>query len=225
MGTAGRSHDGSCAAAVFSCPFQDRHRHALGGLGNGIIRREHLHPARHHLCDGHAGLHHLRQQVQHGLLDLGQRLLADQGCCGASVSAAAEVPSHHRDVDVVGCAARYKLHAPVERDGTRRRFGLTVPARLADPVAAAARTFDLHLQGFGCWADKYSHGSYWTFLTRDPVDLYESGKHGRVDYATVRDLPLMTDERHSLLPYLSRNPMPTFDAPEGGRITRPPLVR
>ena len=96
---------------------------------------------------------------------------------------------------------------------------------LSPMVKAAARAFDLHLQGFGCWADKYSHGSYWTFLTRDPVDLYESGKHGRVDYATVRDIPLMTDERHSLLPYLSRNPMPAFDAPEGGRITRPPLVR
>ena len=96
---------------------------------------------------------------------------------------------------------------------------------LSPMVKAAARAFDLHLQGFGCWADKYSHGSYWTFLTRDPVDLYESGKHGRVDYETVRDIPLMTDERHSLLPYLSRNPMPTFDAPEGGRISRPPPVR
>jgi hypothetical protein len=31
----------------------------------------------------------------------------------------------------------------VERDGTRRRFGLTVPAEFADPIAAAAWTYDL----------------------------------------------------------------------------------
>jgi hypothetical protein len=34
-------------------------------------------------------------------------------------------------------------NAPVERDGTRRRFGLTVPATIQDPLAAAAWTFDL----------------------------------------------------------------------------------
>ena len=59
-------------------------------------------------------------------------------------------------------------------------------------------------------------------MTRQPMDLYESGKHGRVNYETVKDIPLMTDERHSLLPYLSLKPMPDFDAPEGGGITRPP---
>jgi hypothetical protein len=34
-------------------------------------------------------------------------------------------------------------NATPERDGTRRRFGLTVPADIPDPVAAAAWTFDL----------------------------------------------------------------------------------
>jgi hypothetical protein len=34
-------------------------------------------------------------------------------------------------------------NATPERDGTRRRFGLTVPADCPDPVAAAAWTFDL----------------------------------------------------------------------------------
>jgi len=34
-------------------------------------------------------------------------------------------------------------NATVERDGTRHRFGLTVPAQISDPVAAAAWTFSL----------------------------------------------------------------------------------
>ena len=34
-------------------------------------------------------------------------------------------------------------NATPERDGTRRRFGLTVPADMADPIAAAAWTFNL----------------------------------------------------------------------------------
>jgi hypothetical protein len=34
-------------------------------------------------------------------------------------------------------------NATEERDGTRRRFGLTVPAHIGDPVEAAAWTFGL----------------------------------------------------------------------------------
>ena len=34
-------------------------------------------------------------------------------------------------------------NAAVERDGTRRRFGLTVPATCETPLEAAAWTFDL----------------------------------------------------------------------------------
>ena len=81
---------------------------------------------------------------------------------------------------------------------------------LSPMVKAVAREFGLHLQGFGCWADKWNIGSYWTFLTREKADFFIEGKHGRVDYAKVKDVPLMTDERHSLLPYISLNPMPEF---------------
>jgi hypothetical protein len=93
---------------------------------------------------------------------------------------------------------------------------------LSPMVKAAAKEFDLHLQGFGCWADKYSMGTYWTFLTRKPLDLYIEGKHGRVDYREVKGIPLMTDEKHSLLPYLSMDPMPNFDGRnETDKIIRP----
>ena len=82
---------------------------------------------------------------------------------------------------------------------------------LSPMVKAIARDFKLHLQGFGCKADRWSHGSYWTFLTREPRDLYIPGKHGRVDYGKIEDIGLMTDERHSLLPYVSLDPMPEFE--------------
>lgn len=81
---------------------------------------------------------------------------------------------------------------------------------LSPMVKAAAKAFNLHLQGYGCWADKWSIGSYWTFLTRERADFFMEGKHGRVDYAKIKDIPLMTDEMHSLLPYISMNPMPDF---------------
>lgn len=82
---------------------------------------------------------------------------------------------------------------------------------LSPMVKAIAKEFNLHLQGYGCWADKWNIGSYWTFLTREPADFFIKGKHGRVNYDKVKDMPLMTDEKHSLLPYISMNPMPKFE--------------
>ncbi|GLZ02822.1 hypothetical protein Acsp03_02890 [Actinomadura sp. NBRC 104412] len=35
------------------------------------------------------------------------------------------------------------VNGSVERDGTRRQYGLTVPGSIGDPVAAAAWTYDL----------------------------------------------------------------------------------
>jgi len=70
---------------------------------------------------------------------------------------------------------------------------------------------NLHLQGYGCFRDKFNMGSYWTFFTREPADFFIEGKHGRVDYSKIRDMPLMTDEKHSLLPYVSLDPMPAFE--------------
>ena len=39
-------------------------------------------------------------------------------------------------------------NATVERDGTRRRFGLTVPASVRDPLAAAAWTFGVEREQY-----------------------------------------------------------------------------
>ena len=92
---------------------------------------------------------------------------------------------------------------------------------LSPMVKAVSKEFGIHLQGLGCWADKYSHGSYWTFLTRQPVDFYNAEKHGKVDYARVKDIPLMTDERHSLLPFLSFDPMPYTEKAEPDAAKHP----
>jgi len=67
------------------------------------------------------------------------RSVPDPGNPGYSL-ALYEVPERifEEPVRVLLCA-----NATAERDGTRRRFGLTVPADISDPVAAAAWTFDL----------------------------------------------------------------------------------
>lgn len=82
---------------------------------------------------------------------------------------------------------------------------------LSPMVKAIAKEFNLHLQGYGCNPDKWNIGSYWTFLTREPADFYIKGKHGRVDFDKIKDIEVMTDEKHSLLPYISMNPMPEFE--------------
>ncbi len=85
---------------------------------------------------------------------------------------------------------------------------------LSPMVKAVAKEFNLNLQGFGCWADKWNIGSYWTFLTREKKDFFIKGRHGIVNYDKVKDIPIMTDEKHSLLPYISANPMPEFEQPK-----------
>lgn len=82
---------------------------------------------------------------------------------------------------------------------------------LSPMVKAAAKEFGLHLQGFGCWADKWSIGSYWVYFTREKADFFIEGKHGRVNFDKIEDIPMMTDDKHSLLPYLSTKPMPDFE--------------
>lgn len=73
------------------------------------------------------------------LTQVGNRV-ADPGNPGHTI-ALFDVPEQIYDepVRVLLCT-----NATEERDGTRRRFGLTVPASICDPVAAAAWTFGLN---------------------------------------------------------------------------------
>jgi hypothetical protein len=73
-----------------------------------------------------------------GLAQVGEPV-ADPGNPGQTLTL------HDVPADVFSSHVRVLLctNGTVERDGTRRRFGLTVPAGLADPIEAAAWTYGL----------------------------------------------------------------------------------
>ena len=74
-------------------------------------------------------------------------------------------------------------------------------------VKAMANEFKLNLQGiFGLGSAKCCI-SYWAYMTRQPMEIKPEGNFRRVDYGKVKDIPLMTDEKHSLLPFLTPNAM------------------
>lgn len=78
---------------------------------------------------------------------------------------------------------------------------------LSRMVKAMASEFQLNLQGiFGLGSAKCCI-SYWAYMTRQPMEIKPKGNFHRVDYGKVKDVPLMTDEKHSLLPYLTPNAM------------------
>jgi hypothetical protein len=54
-----------------------------------------------------------------------------------------DLPSSMRDMYEERARILVCSNASLDRDGTRRRFGLPVPARFSNPIAATAATFDL----------------------------------------------------------------------------------
>jgi len=73
-------------------------------------------------------------------------------------------------------------------------------------VKSAAKAYGLELEAFRCLPTKYSYLSVWAFLSRERLPkLYDEVKHERIDFSTVADIPLMTDARHSLLPYIRKD--------------------
>ncbi len=70
-------------------------------------------------------------------------------------------------------------------------------------VKAAAKEFELHLEALVCRPTLMAYVSTWAFLSRAPLPpLYDGNLHDRIDFVDVRDIPLMTDDFHSLMPYL-----------------------
>ena len=69
---------------------------------------------------------------------------------------------------------------------------------------AAAKEFGLHLEDLQCINDRYTFMAHWAFMSRRKIAFAIPGKHGIVRPEDVKDVPLMTDERHSLLPYLGQ---------------------
>ncbi len=81
---------------------------------------------------------------------------------------------------------------------------------LSPVVKAAAKEFNLHLQALGCREINYSLSSYWALLTRWTADFYDKERHWEADLSDVADMPLMSDDKHSILPLISSDPMPRF---------------
>ena len=73
-------------------------------------------------------------------------------------------------------------------------------------VKAAAKEFGWNLLAVDCMPSAVSAGACWAFLSAAPSDGIFVPKHQeRIDLSTVRDLPLMTDEFHSVLPFIKWN--------------------
>lgn len=73
-------------------------------------------------------------------------------------------------------------------------------------VKAAAKEFGLNLEAYVCRPTHYAFSSCWAFLSREPLSrLYDEKKHSKIDFTKVKDIPLMEDGFHSLLPYLRKD--------------------
>lgn len=70
-------------------------------------------------------------------------------------------------------------------------------------VKAAASDLGWNVMAVDCLPSAISAGSCWAFLSAGPVEpLFVSKRQERLDLSRVRNIPQMTDEFHSLLPFL-----------------------
>ena len=73
-------------------------------------------------------------------------------------------------------------------------------------IKAAALEFDLKAEAYYCSATPYAFESTWAFLSRENLpSMFDGRCHTKVDFSLVPDVDLMSDERHSLLPYIQWN--------------------
>ena len=74
-----------------------------------------------------------------------------------------------------------------------------------EPLAKAiAKECSLCATAYESRATEYGYASLWALFTRAPLDVkFDKKLNAKVDLAPGRDLPLMTDERHSIVPYLA----------------------
>lgn len=71
-------------------------------------------------------------------------------------------------------------------------------------VKAAAADLGMNVLAVDCLPSAVSAGACWAFLSAGPLDaLFVEKRQVRLDLGKVRDIPQMTDEFHSLLPFLN----------------------
>lgn len=70
-------------------------------------------------------------------------------------------------------------------------------------MKAAAKEFSLQAEAFYCASTQCAFESTWAFISRGKLpEMFDARCHTKVDFDLVPDVEMMTDERHSLLPYI-----------------------
>lgn len=76
-------------------------------------------------------------------------------------------------------------------------------------VKAAAKELELDYAAYICRPNIVSYMSKWAFFAKGRLpDLYDVEAHEKIDFNAVKDIPLMTDDFHSLVPYIKLNTSP-----------------
>lgn len=71
-------------------------------------------------------------------------------------------------------------------------------------VKAIAAEFALHETTYYCEASQFGIPAEWALFSRGPLDVrLDRHLNARIDLGPIRTLPMMSDERHSIVPYLS----------------------
>jgi len=78
-------------------------------------------------------------------------------------------------------------------------------------VKAMAKEFGLQLQGTIGQGSQYCCISYWAHFSHSPIELATEGRYNYIDYSKVKDFPVMTDERHSILSYIGYSEPPLLN--------------
>ena len=70
-------------------------------------------------------------------------------------------------------------------------------------MKVAAKEFSLQVEAFYCASTQCAFESTWAFLSRGKLpEMFDARCHTKVEFDLVPDVEMMTDERHSLLPYI-----------------------
>lgn len=70
-------------------------------------------------------------------------------------------------------------------------------------IKAAVGTFNLRYDAYHCLPNGYAFESMWAFMSREHLpEMFDPSHHVRVDFGKVRNIPIMTDNMHSLVPYV-----------------------
>lgn len=86
---------------------------------------------------------------------------------------------------------------------------------LSPLMTGAAQTFDLQLRGFIGEADPncpYIFKSYWAYLSRKEIPFSALDSQIEVDYSKLGPARVISDSKHSLLPFIGQDPISIIES-------------